>query len=168
MRGSAEPLGLSVESVSHWLSSDVHMELSIFDIFRVFFDRVISATIHNIPSNIFPLNNVVSRVGYAWYIRKVWWWTLGQRWVTALHQEFTVVDYACPPRGGREKRSPGSCTIIGRQLRLIRKGHSANWNDFVGGLLDRWVPWRRHGRGEMVVWMERVQLGWHRTRGAVN
>jgi len=118
------------------IHSDVHMELSIFNIFRVFLDRVITATIHNIPSNIFSLHNVVGRVCNAWYIWKVWRWTLGQRRVTALHQELTVVDYACTPRGGREERAPGSCTIIRRQLRLIRKGHSANWNDFIVRLFD--------------------------------
>jgi len=67
----------------------------------MFSDNVLTSPIYHIPTHyIFSLDNIVSWVGDARYIWKVWWGALGQRGVTALHQEFTVIDYSSTPRSG--------------------------------------------------------------------
>jgi len=135
------------------------VKLGIFNVLRLFSDRML--TIHNISrhsSNVLPLNNIVGRVGDAWYIWKVGRGTLRQWGVTALHQEITIIDYACATGGCREQSSPGSRTVICGQLRLIRKRHPANWNDFVARLLDGRVPRGRHGDVGTAEWTDGVQV----------
>jgi len=119
---------------------DVHMELSIFSIFWNLLGRVL---ITSYSSSVLSLSYTICRMGYARNMWKVWRRALCQRRIATLHQKIALVDYACASWCCREERSPGSCTVIRRQLRLIWQRYTTDWNDlvrgqFVGRVLVRW------------------------------